>query len=90
MKYKMLSETSNYMNGRVEVASLNLDNYISTENMMPNKGGVIEANKLPMGKTTTSYKKGDVLMWYDTSKVDSVKKQITLNILEVFYYGKKS
>lgn len=50
------------MNERVEVASLNLDNYISTENMMPNKGGVIEANKLPMGKTTTLYKKGDVLI----------------------------
>lgn len=50
------------MNVRVEVASLNLDNYISTENMMPNKGGVIETNKLPTGKTTTSYKKGDILI----------------------------
>lgn len=58
----MLSEVSKYRNERVEVARLSLGNYISTENMLPNKDGVTESNKLPTGKTTSSYQKGDILI----------------------------
>jgi type I restriction enzyme S subunit len=39
-----------------------LDNYISTENMISNKEGVVKATKLPTGKTTSAYKKGDILI----------------------------
>lgn len=62
LKYKPLSDIANYVIDRIEVDKLTLDNYISTENMISNKGGVGKSAKLPRSKTTASYKKGDVLI----------------------------
>ena len=62
LKYKPLSDIANYVIERIEVDKLTLDNYISTENMISNKGGVGKSAKLPRSKTTASYKKGDVLI----------------------------
>ncbi|MDR2976136.1 MAG: hypothetical protein LBV19_02335 [Streptococcaceae bacterium] len=62
MKYNLLSEISTYVNDRIEVDNLQLGNYISTENMLQDKGGIIESTKLPTIKTTSAYKKGDVLI----------------------------
>jgi len=59
---KKLSDICEYASGRVVVDELSLNNYISTENMMPNKEGITEAAKLPTGRTTSSYQKGDVLV----------------------------
>ncbi|MDI9388346.1 MAG: restriction endonuclease subunit S, partial [Synergistota bacterium] len=58
----MLSDLCRYANGRVAVADLDLNNYISTENMLPNKGGVIRSAGLPSLKQTQAYQKGDVLV----------------------------
>lgn len=41
---------------------LDRDTYISTENMLPNKGGVVQAVSLPAISQTQEYKKGDVLV----------------------------
>lgn len=41
---------------------LNLDTYISTDNLLPNYDGVKRANKLPPSGSFTQYKKGDVLV----------------------------
>lgn len=61
-KFIELSETIKFVNERIETKELNLKNYISTENMQPNKGGITNAIKLPPAKTTTRYKKEDILI----------------------------
>lgn len=40
----------------------NVYNYISTENMLPNKGGLVLTNTVPNGGNLSVYKKGDVLL----------------------------
>ncbi|WP_330583141.1 restriction endonuclease subunit S [Lachnospira eligens] len=44
------------------MSKLTLKTYISTENMLPNKGGVTEASSLPTVQLTQEYKKGDILV----------------------------
>lgn len=61
MKYR-LSDICSYRKGKVEVSSLNPETYISTENMLPNKGGITYATSLPTVALTQEYKKGDVLV----------------------------
>ena len=46
MKCK-LSDICDFRKGKVEVENLNTKNYISTENMLPNKSGITEATSLP-------------------------------------------
>ena len=61
MKYN-LSSLCEYRKGKVNIDILNKDTYISTENMLPNKGGVVQATSLPTALQTQGYKKGDVLV----------------------------
>jgi type I restriction enzyme S subunit len=44
------------------VADLDADNYISTENMLQNKGGVVGAVSLPTTPQAQAYQAGDVLV----------------------------
>ncbi len=62
LDYKSLSDICSYVNERIATNDINLNQYISTENMIPNKGGVTKSKKLPNGKTTKAYKKGDILI----------------------------
>lgn len=61
MKCK-LSDVCSFRKGKVEVENLNVKNYISTENMLPNKCGITEASSLPTVSLTQEYKNGDVLV----------------------------
>lgn len=61
MKYN-LSDICEYAKGKVDVAALDEQTYISTENMMPNKGGVTSASSLPTTAQTQSFLAGDVLV----------------------------
>ena len=61
MKCK-LSDICSFRRGKVSVDRLNTNNYISTENMLPNKGGITEASSLPTVPLTQEYRKGDVLV----------------------------
>lgn len=61
MKCK-LSDICSFRKGKVEVENLNAKNYISTENMLPNKCGITEASSLPTVSLTQEYKYGDVLV----------------------------
>lgn len=61
MKCK-LSDICSFRKGKIDVENLNTQNYISTENMLPNKGGITEASSLPTVSLTQEYKKGDVLV----------------------------
>lgn len=61
MKYE-LSDLCSYVMDKVEVANLNNKNYISTENMLPNKGGVIGATSLSKAIQARKYCAGDILL----------------------------
>ena len=57
-----LATICEYRQGKVDVAFLTKQNYISTENMLPNRGGITTATSLPSVNQTQQYKKGDVLV----------------------------
>ena len=61
-KYSILSDICNYSKDRVGVSSLSLSSYYSTENMLPDKAGAVEASGLPTIAQTTRCKAGDVLI----------------------------
>lgn len=61
MKYN-LSDICDYAKGKVDVTVLDKETYISTENIMPNKGGVTRASSLPTVIQTQSFSAGDVLV----------------------------
>lgn len=61
MKCK-LSDICEYRKGKVNVSNLTLKTYISTENMLPNKAGVVEANSLPSTTLVQEYKENDTLV----------------------------
>lgn len=62
LRYKKLEDVCSYVNERISVHELNLNNYISTENMLADKNGIIEATKLPTVRTTLAFKKNDILI----------------------------
>ncbi|MDI4654308.1 MULTISPECIES: restriction endonuclease subunit S [Pseudoalteromonas] len=57
-----LSSLANFTSSRIDGTELTLDNYISTDNMLSNKGGISTASKVPDIKTTPSFKPGDILI----------------------------
>ncbi len=57
-----LGEISSYGKERISVASLNSATYISTENMQPNRGGVVLASSIPDVGGVIAYKKDDILV----------------------------
>ena len=61
MKCK-LSDICSFRKGKIETKELNEKNYISTENMIPNKQGITNASSLPKVRTVNEFKKGDVLV----------------------------
>lgn len=60
-EYK-LSDICDYGKDRIEVSSLDNSNYISTENMLPNRAGVTTATTLPTGEYTPSFEIDDTLV----------------------------
>ena len=56
-----LSRICEYISKRVDSSSLTVENYISTENMMQNKGGVVSASKVPSEKAV-EFQPGDILI----------------------------
>lgn len=57
-----LSDICIYRKGKIDVSFLNTQTYISTENMLNNKGGVTTATSLPSIAQTQNYLEGDVLV----------------------------
>ena len=62
MDYKLLFEVSVYRKDRISSDKVDKENYISTENMLPNRGGVETATTVASAKTFPAYKKGDILL----------------------------
>ncbi|MBL4283165.1 restriction endonuclease subunit S [Vibrio fluvialis] len=57
-----LSDIASYTSDRVSTEDLTLSNYISTENMLVDKKGVVDAANLPTVKTVPAYVNGNVLI----------------------------
>lgn len=57
-----LSSLCSYAKGKVSVDTLSKRNYVSTENMVPNKGGIVDAGALPSAQYTQQYMKDDILV----------------------------
>ncbi len=57
-----LGKICNYAKDKIAVSDLNLDTYISTENMLPNKQGITRSSALPKTKQTQAFFQGDVLI----------------------------
>ncbi|MCK0124586.1 restriction endonuclease subunit S [Gelidibacter sp. F2691] len=57
-----LSELCEYSNKRISINKVDLENYISTENLLPNKSGVISASSLPSVINVTSFEIGNILI----------------------------
>ncbi len=61
MEYK-LSDIAFYSKQKISVEDISVKNYVSTENMLPNKNGKIAATTLPKVKQTLKYESNDVLI----------------------------
>lgn len=57
-----LASLCEYRKGKVSVEQLNKNTYISTENMLPNKGGVTSATSLPNISLAQEFRKHDILV----------------------------
>ena len=51
-----------FVREKIEVLALNVENYISTENLLSDYGGVTVSNKLPTTEKVTAYKENDILV----------------------------
>ena len=61
MRYN-LSEICSYSKKKINIDLLSKDTYVSTENMLPNKGGITSASSLPSVEQTQAFLSGDVLV----------------------------
>lgn len=57
-----LGDVCTYASAKVSVSEVSEDNYISTENMLPNKSGVTKSSGLPTVGSVTKYSAGNVLV----------------------------
>lgn len=58
----LVRDLCSYSENRISIKDLSLENYISTENMLQERGGVTIANNLPNASTTTSFEVGNILI----------------------------
>jgi len=59
---KTVGDITKFPSNRVSVSELDLDNYISTENMVPYKSGISTASSLPTTPTTPQFESGHILV----------------------------
>ena len=57
-----LSDCSFFRSERINTSELDIENYISTENMLQNFQGISIANSIPDNINVTSFKEGDILI----------------------------
>ena len=60
--FKSVGDIAQFSSGKINVSSLSEDIYISTENMLENRGGVTRATSLPSVANVPSFKTGQVLV----------------------------
>lgn len=57
-----LREVAHYVSDKIDVSSLKTEEYITTNNMIPNRGGVVDCESLPQASSVTKYEPGDILI----------------------------
>ncbi len=57
-----LGEVGEFVNERIPVERLNVTDYVSTENILPDYGGVVRASKLPSTGSATRFRPNDILV----------------------------
>ena len=57
-----LREAAHYVSDKIDVSSLKTEEYITTDNMIPNRGGVVACESLPQASRVTRYEPGDILV----------------------------
>ena len=62
MKKIKLGDVCKFVEERISVSVLDKSNYISTENLLPNKNGITFANSLPPAENTKKFCSGDILI----------------------------
>lgn len=62
MKYNTLNSICNFVSEKRKTQNLTLNNYISTENMLQNKGGIAKSSGLPTTTQTQAFETGDILV----------------------------
>ena len=51
-----------YRNEKIESNEINKNRYISTDNMLPNFGGITRVSSFPQNQKINKYEKGDILL----------------------------
>ena len=59
---KRLGEVATFANHRAGISKILLEQFVSTENLLPDYGGIKIATKLPPDGTAILFKKGDILI----------------------------
>jgi type I restriction enzyme S subunit len=57
-----LGNVADFVKEKIPLERVSLENYVSTENILPNYGGVAKASKLPTTGSVTRYKPNDILV----------------------------
>jgi type I restriction enzyme S subunit len=57
-----VADLCEYSSQRISINELSLDNYISTENMLQNRDGIVQANNLPTTGSVTKFEIGNILI----------------------------
>ena len=58
----VLNDVAKFMTSKIDVSEINETNYVSTENMISNKGGITIASSLPDTKSVRKYLPKDILI----------------------------
>lgn len=59
---KKLRDAAHYVSEKIDVSSLKTEEYITTNNIIPNRGGVVDCESLPKANRVTRYEPGDILI----------------------------
>ena len=57
-----LGDVADFVNEKIPLERVALENYVSTENILPDYGGVAKASKLPTTGSVTRYRPNDTLV----------------------------
>lgn len=58
----VLNDVAKFVTSKIELSEIDETNYVSTENMLPNKRGITEASSLPDTQTVREYLPNDILI----------------------------
>src|SRR3989338_3373921 len=99
---KELKDVASYISNKVNINEFNLTNFISTENMLPNLGGINEASSLPKTGKFNKFNVKDILfsnirtyfkkLWLAkfngacSNDVLVIRKKSNMNNKYIYYY----